>query len=174
MLKSIATEIGNLIDANDKKEDANNELSISLGKEIIVGVIRQTIDVEFRGEKIYPTSSIYPIYVANGVYNFNLDPAVSAHDPGPDLTEAIYEELVQNLDGVMNPDGRSDYLEENKGGTSPKIVYAKAVSKNTIEIKFNDNVRASKECVNDVQFDSGNPHICCQIIFREEPLLKGN
>ena len=63
---------------------------------------------------------------------------------------------------------------ETNGKTYPTIEHAKLVSRSEIEVQFTTNVRASKECSGDVRFDSSSPHICCQMIFREKPLLKGN
>ena len=144
---------------------------ISLDKEIVSGVIRQTIDVEFRGEK---HSSVYPIFVQNRQIAIDLHPIVSANDPGPDLVEAIYEALIHHLEGVLDPKNIPGKTEQNKDVVSPTIKYAKAVSKHVIEVKFDGNVRASNECLSGVEFQSSNPHICCQIIFRQKPLLKGN
>lgn len=145
-------------------------MAISLEKEIVLGVIRQTIDFEFHGEK-YP--SIYPIFVSSARLDINLDSVINDYDSGSDLIEAIYEELLQNLEGVLDPKNLPVKAEPKEDAFSPTIEYAKAVSRNRIEIKFHTNISASKECLKDVEFDSGNPHICCQIIFREKPLFKG-
>ena len=63
---------------------------------------------------------------------------------------------------------------ETNGKTYPTIEHAKLVSRSEIEVQFTTNVRARQECSGDVRFDSSSPHICCQMIFREKPLLKGN
>ena len=64
--------------------------------------------------------------------------------------------------------------DETNGKAYPTIEHAKLVSKSEIQVQFTTGIRASKECSGDVLFDSSSPHICCQMIFREKPLLKGN
>ena len=142
---------------------------ISFDKEIVVGDIRQFIKTEFHGKK---RSFLYPKFIPKEQPNIILESVANEFASGdgglavdPNLADAIYQEFL-----LINIPKQE---ETNKEKVSPKLEYAKAVSRNRIEIKFDTNVRASEECLSGIQFDSRNPHICCQIIFREKPLLKG-
>ena len=177
MLTSFAKDIADLVEEGLKKEDNNNNnLEVTFDKDIVLGAIRQIIIFDFRGTK---QSSLYPVFLPSAQTNINLDSIITTFDTGdgnisgnPDITSAIYEKLLTSLAGLLEPVIISE-VDDNKEIVAPKVNYAKAVSKNKIEVQFDSDVRASRECLREIEFDSANPHICCQILFREKPLLQG-
>ena len=188
VLKSFAKEIAEIIEEGVKKvEDTNNDLKITFDKEIVLGTIKQIIIFDFRNKSsLYPSEkfisqpSLHPVLLPTTELNLNLDSIITTFDAGniagnPDVISAIYEELLISLEPeVLEPIIISE-VDGNEEKVFPRIDYAKAVSKNKIEVGFDSNVRASTECLRESTFDSDLTKVdfCCQILFIEKPLLKG-
>ena len=175
-LKSYAEIVADLIAQADKEERISNELLVTMEKQVVLDNLRQVITFEF-GKETH--SEIYPLFVPNSKTSINLDSIIADfensenEDTSKDLLITdIYVELVNYLEPALQP--VNDTPSPSDKNVSPKIEHAKAVSRNTIIVQFDSNIKASQECLRGPQFNIGNPNICCQIIFREKPLLKGN
>ena len=175
-MKSFAEIVADLIAQTDKEERNNNELVVTMEKQVVLDNLRQVITFEF-GKETH--SEIYPLYVPNSKTSINLDSVIADfensenEDTSKDLLITdIYVELVNYLEPALQP--VNDTASPSDKNVSPKIEHAKAVSRNTIIVQFESNIKASQECLRGTQFNIGNPNVCCQIIFREKPLLKGN
>ena len=164
-------------------------MKITFDKEIVLGTIRQIISFDFRNESsLYPSerfisqSSLHPVLLPRTETNINLDSIITTFDAdlenisgSPNIISAIYEKLLISLDPrVLEPIIISE-VDVNEETVSPKVDYAKAVSKSKIEVLFDSNVRASRECLRESEFDSDLTKLdfSCQILFLEKPLLKG-
>ena len=175
-MKSFAEIVADLIAKADKEERYNKELVVTLEKQVVLDNLRQVIKFEF-GKETH--SEIYPLFVPNSKTSINVDSIIvdfeksENEDTSNDLLITdIYVELVNYLEPALQP--VNDAPSPSDKNVSPKIEHAKAVSRNTIIVQFDSNIKASQECLRGAQFNIGNPNICCQIIFREKPLLKGN
>ena len=175
-MKSFAEIVADLIAKADKEERYNNELVVTLEKQVVLVNLRQVIKFEF-GKETH--SEIYPLFVPNSKTSINLDSIIADFEKSENedtsndlLITDIYVELVNYLEPALKPVNATTSPSDIK--VSPTIEHAKAVSRNTIVVQFESNIRASQECIRGTKFNTGNPHVCCQIIFREKPLLKGN
>ena len=174
-MKSFAEKVVDLIAKADKEERYNNELVVTLEKQVVLDNLRQVIKFEF-GKETH--SEIYPLFVPNSKTSINLDSIIADFEKSEngdevDITDVlIYVELVNYLEPALKPVNATTSPSDIK--VSPTIEHAKAISRNTIVVQFESNIRASPECIRGTKFNTGNPHVCCQIIFREKPLLKGN
>ena len=174
-MKSFAEKVVDLIAKADKEERYNNELVVTLEKQVVLDNLRQVIKFEF-GKETH--SEIYPLFVPNSKTSINLDSIIADFEKSENGDEVlitdvlIYVELVNYLEPALKPVNATTSPSDIK--VSPTIEHAKAISRNTIVVQFESNIRASPECIRGTKFNTGNPHVCCQIIFREKPLLKGN
>ena len=170
--KSFASKVADLIVKEDEEGKDEKSLVITVEKRIVLDTHRQLLVFEFGKNKFI---EIYPILVPNSKTVINLDAVIDKFYNDADdvsskniLIDDVYNDLVLNLEPLLKP----TILPNKK--ISPEIEHAKAVSRNRIVVQFDSKVRATKECLRGIPFETGNPHICCQIIFREKPLLKGN
>ena len=175
-MKSYAEIVADLIAQADKEERNNNELVVTMEKQVVLDNLRQVITFEF-GKETH--SEIYPLFVPNSKTSINLDTVIADFENSENedsskelLITDIYVELVNYLEPALQP--VNDTASPSDKNVSPKIEHAKAVSRNTIIVQFESNIKASQECLRGTQFNIGNPNVCCQLIFREKPLLKGN
>ena len=189
-MKSFAKEIAEIVEVGVQKEDNNNNnLKITFDKDIVLGTTRQMIIFDFRNksslypsERFIPQPSLHPVLLPRTETTINLDSVIRRIYAGlenisgnPDVISDIYEKLLIGLDPRVLEQIIISEVNVNEETVSPKVDYAKAVSKSKIEVRFDSNVRASRECLRESVFDSDLTKLdfCCQILFLEKPLLKG-